>query len=209
MKGFGTKLNGGKVKNLTWHNSKITKEQRAKIKKQKPCILWFTGLSGSGKSTIAAALEEKLFELGYHTYILDGDNIRHGLCKDLSFDKKSRKENIRRVGEVSKLFVESGLIILVALISPFREDRNMVRNLVNSNEFIEIYVNTSLDICETRDVKGLYKKAREGKIKNFTGINSPYEEPLNPEIILYGTETIEQNVNKIINYLFDNKYLFK
>ncbi|TDJ82106.1 adenylyl-sulfate kinase [Campylobacter volucris] len=187
-------------KNLTWHTSNITKTQRANLKNQKPCVVWFTGLSGSGKSTLANALEEKLFNLGYHTYILDGDNVRHGLNKDLGFDEASRIENIRRIGELCKLFVDSGLIVICAFVSPFEKDRTFVRSLLKKDEFIEVFVDTPLEICEKRDPKGLYKKARNGEIQNFTGINSPYEKPLNPEIHIQ-KEDIKENVDMILGFL--------
>lgn len=160
--------------NIVWHQQKIQKGNRAKLTNQKPCILWFTGLSGSGKSTIANALEEMLHHNGNFTYLLDGDNIRHGLNSDLGFDEGSRVENIRRVGEVAKLFVDSGQIVLSAFISPFASDRELVKSLVNKDEFIEIFIDTALEVCESRDPKGLYKKARAGEIKDFTGIDSPY-----------------------------------
>ena len=194
-------------KNIIWQDNQITKQDRIKLTKQKPCILWFTGLSGSGKSTIANALEEMLYHNGNFTYLLDGDNIRHGLNSDLSFDDKSRVENIRRVGEVAKLFVDSGIIVLTAFISPFKDDRQMVRDLVKNDEFIEIFVNTPLEVCESRDPKGLYKKARNNEIKDFTGIDSPYEKPNNPEITLSYKNTIEENVQKIINYLMKKRYI--
>lgn len=195
-------------KNILWHNTNLSKKQRAEMKKQKPCIIWFTGLSGSGKSTLGNLLEKKLYELGYHTYLLDGDNVRHGLNFDLGFDKKSRVENIRRIGEVAKLFVDSGSIVLTAFISPYLEDRQIVRDLVKVDEFIEIYVDVSLEVCEKRDPKGLYKKARAGEIDNFTGISSPYEEPKNPEIKIQNDKIeIEKNIDKIILYLKENNYL--
>lgn len=166
-----------KEKNIVWHNQYIIKEKREKLLNQKPCILWFTGLSGSGKSTIANAVEQALYNIDVKTYLLDGDNVRHGLNKDLGFFDIDRIENIRRIGEVSKLFVDAGLIVLTAFISPFKSDRQIAKNLVDNNEFIEVYINTPLEICESRDPKGLYKKARSGNIKNFTGIDSPYEAP--------------------------------
>ncbi|EDZ62449.1 Adenylyl-sulfate kinase [Sulfurimonas gotlandica GD1] len=194
--------------NIVWHDYHIKKLQRAKQKKQKSCILWFTGLSGSGKSTLANALEVKLYELNFHTYLLDGDNVRYGLNKDLGFDENSRVESIRRIGEVSKLFIDSGIITLTAFISPFIKDRQMVRDLVEENEFIEIFVDTPLSICEERDPKGLYKRARDGEIQEFTGISSPYEKPDNAEIHILNAElTIEQNIDKIILYLKINGYI--
>ncbi|MDY0117274.1 MAG: adenylyl-sulfate kinase [Sulfurimonadaceae bacterium] len=195
-------------KNIVWHDSHIEKEQRAKQKNQKPCVIWFTGLSGSGKSTLANALELKLYELNYHTYLLDGDNVRHGLNGDLGFDEASRVENIRRIGEVAKLFVDSGTIVLTAFISPFVSDREIARNLVEADEFIEIFVDAPLEVCEQRDPKGLYKKARAGELKNFTGIDSPYEKPLNPEVYLVNDKAdINNNVDKITAYLKTNGYI--
>ncbi len=195
-------------KNIIHHNHEITKKERAYLKKQKPCILWFTGLSGSGKSTIANALESKLLNLKKHTYLLDGDNIRLGLNRDLSFSDEDRVENIRRIGEVSKLFIDSGLIVLTAFISPFQKDRDSVRELVERDEFIEIFIDTPLEICEKRDPKGLYKKARDGDIKNFTGISSTYEAPLQAELTLKtATTSIQECVDKIIYYLDTKGYL--
>ena len=195
-------------KNIVWHEHHVSKLQRAKLKEQKPCILWFTGLSGSGKSTIANAVELKLNELGKHTYLLDGDNVRMGLNKGLGFSDEDRVENIRRIGEVCKLFVDAGLIVLSAFISPFQKDRDIVRNLVDDGEFIEIFIDTPLEVCENRDPKGLYKKARDGDIPNFTGISSPYEKPISPEIYLE-TSGIEiyKNVDKVILYLKKKGYL--
>ena len=173
-----------KSTNITWHDQQVTKGERAALKKQKPCVIWFTGLSGSGKSTIANALAKRLHDEGYHTYVLDGDNVRHGLNKDLGFSAADRVENIRRIGEVAKLMVDAGLIVLTAFISPYRADRQMVRELVGEHEFIEVFVDTPLEVCERRDSKGLYAKARAGVIKNFTGIDAPYEEPLEPDVRL-------------------------
>lgn len=188
--------------NVIWHLHSVTKEGRAEQKKQKPCILWFTGLSGSGKSTIASAVEQRLFEMGHHTYLLDGDNVRHGLNKDLGFSDADRVENIRRIGEMSNLFSDAGLIVLTAFISPFRSDRRMVRDLVADNEFIEIHMDTPLATCEERDPKGLYQKARRGEIKNFTGIDSEYEQPEAAEITINTAElSIEECADKIVSYL--------
>jgi adenylylsulfate kinase len=193
---------------IVWHNHHVTKEERSIIKSQKPCILWFTGLSGSGKSTVANAVEVKLNKLNKHTYLLDGDNIRMGLNKGLTFSDEDRVENIRRIGEVSKLFVDSGLIVLTAFISPFQEDRDSVRELMQKGEFIEVYIDTPLEICESRDPKGLYKKARDGDIPNFTGISSPYEAPKNAEIeIKTDTMGIEECADKVIKHLKDKGYL--
>lgn len=188
--------------NLTWHDHKITKLERAKQKKQRPFLLWLTGLSGSGKSTIANALEHELFSMDQHSYILDGDNVRHGLNKDLGFSDADRVENIRRIAEMSKLFVDAGMIVVTAFISPFRAERQLARDLLAEGEFVEVFVKAPLDVCEERDPKGLYKKARQGEIKNFTGIDSPYEEPENPELVLdNAANTVEENVAKIIEYL--------
>lgn len=173
-----------KDENIVWHQHSVDKTQRAKLKKQKPVLLWFTGLSGAGKSTIAGALENKLVEQGFHTYLLDGDNVRHGLCSDLGFSDQDRRENIRRIGELAKLMVDAGLIVLSAFISPHRAERQLVRDLFPDGEFLEVFVNASLDVCEQRDPKGLYKKARAGEITNFTGIDSDYEAPLKAEIDL-------------------------
>ena len=194
--------------NIVWHNHHIGKENRSNIKKQKPCILWFTGLSGSGKSTIANALEVKLYEMDKHTYLLDGDNIRMGLNRGLGFNDLDRVENIRRIGEVAKLFVDSGTIVLTAFISPFCKDRELVREIVDATEFIEIFVDTSLEVCEQRDPKGLYQKARDGKIPNFTGIDSPYEAPKSPEIHLKTDNmSIDSSTDIIIDYLKTRGYL--
>jgi len=194
--------------NIVWHNHQVSKKERLLLKKQKASILWFTGLSGSGKSTITNAVERKLYELKKHTYLLDGDNLRLGLNKYLAFSDEDRVENIRRVGELSKLFVDSGTIVLTAFISPFRADREMVRALVGEDEFIEVFVDTPLEVCESRDPKGLYKKAREGVIPDFTGISSPYEVPLKAEIHLHSaTKTVEELAQEIVNYLEKRGYL--
>lgn len=193
--------------NIHWQSIDITKEQRALQKSQSPKIIWFTGLSGSGKSSIANILEKKLHSMGLHTIILDGDNIRHGLNKDLGFTEADRVENIRRVGEVAKLMVESGLICITAFISPFESERRMIRSLVTEDEFVEIYVDTPLEICEERDVKGLYAKARAGQLPNFTGISSPFEEPKNPEIRIDTTQTSPEVAADIIIDFFSKNHL--
>ena len=194
-----------RAQNISWHQTNINQETRSKNKKQKPCVLWFTGLSGSGKSTIADELEKKLHELGKHTMLLDGDNVRHGLNRDLGFTDQDRVENIRRIAEVSKLMVSSGLITIVSFISPFRSERSMARRLFNDGEFIEIYIDTPIEVCEARDSKGLYKKARAGQLKNFTGIDSDYEAPEMSEIVLQNSDAnIDDLVNNILDYLRTN-----
>jgi len=191
-----------KETNLTGHSPKITKKDRARLNGHQSFILWFTGLSGSGKSTIAHRLEEKLFEIGVRTYVLDGDNVRTGLNKGLGFSAEDREENIRRIGHVAKLFIDAGVVVLTAFISPYKKDRAMVRGLVGSDEFVEIYVKCPLEICERRDTKGLYEKARRGVVKQFTGIDDPYEEPEHPEIILETDKVnLEQCVGEILNLL--------
>lgn len=190
------------------HSPIITKKDRQKLNGHKSCILWFTGLSGSGKSTLAHRVEEMLFEMGLRTYVLDGDNIRMGLNKNLGFSKEDREENIRRIAEVAKLFVDAGIIVLTAFISPYRKDRNLARSLVEKEEFVEIYVKCPLEVCEKRDVKGLYEKARKGIIKQFTGIDDPYEEPENPEIVIEtDKQTLEESANKVVSYLNEKGYL--
>lgn len=195
-------------KNIIWHDHQVSKTDRSHIKQQKPCVLWFTGLSGSGKSTIANAVESKLSELHKHTYLLDGDNIRIGLNKGLTFTDEDRIENIRRIGEVSKLFVDAGIIVLSAFISPFQKERDSVRALMSEGEFIEIYIDTPLEVCESRDPKGLYEKARKGEIPNFTGISSPYEAPINAEIhVKTKALTIDEAAMQIVEYLETKGYL--
>lgn len=194
--------------NIVWHDHKITRAERSVNKNQKPCLLWFTGLSGSGKSTIANALDVALHNRGYHTFLLDGDNVRHGLCRDLGFSDEDRVENIRRIGEVSKLFTDAGLIVLSAFISPFTSDRLLVRNLMPAGEFIEVFMDTPLDTCEQRDPKGLYEKARAGEIRNFTGIDSPYEAPERPEVRLdTSVMSVDQCVDKLIGYLLERNLI--
>ena len=191
-----------KSPNVIYHQASVTRERRNQSNNHQSVVLWFTGLSGSGKSTLAHVLEEKLFNKGCKTLVLDGDNVRHGLNSNLDFSDDDRKENIRRIGEVAKLMLESGLIVMTAFISPFREDRAAVRNLISNSDFIEIYCKASLKTCEERDVKGLYKRARAGEIKNYTGIDSPYEAPENPELIIdTDKETLDESVSKIYNFL--------
>ncbi|WP_456456362.1 adenylyl-sulfate kinase [Thermovibrio sp.] len=188
------------------HKGRITREDRERLNGHKSFILWFTGLSGSGKSTLAHKVEELLYEKGIHTYVLDGDNIRMGLNKDLGFSEADRRENIRRIGEVAKLFLDAGVVVLTAFISPYRRDREFVRNLVDEGDFIEVYVKCPIEICEQRDPKGLYRKARAGIIRNFTGIDDPYEEPENPEIVIETDKmTIDMCADKILSYLKDRQ----
>ena len=191
-----------KSPNVIYHQASVTRERRNQSNNHQSVVLWFTGLSGSGKSTLAHVLEEKLFNKGCQTFVLDGDNVRHGLNSNLDFSDNDRKENIRRIGEVTKLMLESGLIVMTAFISPFREDRATVRNLISNNDFIEIYCKASLKTCEERDVKGFYKRAGVGEIKNYTGIDSPYEAPENPELIIdTDKETLDESVSKIYSFL--------
>nr|WP_308302511.1 adenylyl-sulfate kinase [Peribacillus deserti] len=193
---------------IIWHKSAITREDRHHLNGHKSGVLWFTGLSGSGKSTLANAVDAQLYELGVRSYVLDGDNIRHGLNKGLGFGIEDRIENIRRIGEVAKLFADSGQIVSTAFISPFREDREQARSLFPSGEFIEIFVDCPLAVCEKRDPKGLYRKARRGEIRDFTGIDSPYEAPLNPELII---ETYRHSIFKaadiVVSYLRNQKFI--
>ena len=194
-----------KSSNVIYHHASVTRQRRNKLNEHRSVVLWFTGLSGSGKSTLAHALEEKLYQKGCRTFVLDGDNVRHGLNSNLDFSESGRTENIRRISEVSKLMLESGLIVMTAFISPFNKDRNDARKLISNDDFIEIYCKASLETCESRDVKGLYKRARAGEIKNYTGIDSPYEEPNNPELIINtNDETLENSVTKILNFLEEN-----
>ena len=197
-----------KATNIKWHHGKITKEDRAKLLNQKGVAIWLTGLSGSGKSTIAVELEHALIENKHQAYILDGDNIRHGLNKNLGFSPEDRTENIRRIGEVAKLFTEANIITIAAFVSPYRDDRDNVRKLLDHGEFIEIYVKCSLEVCEARDTKGLYKKVRTGEVKDFTGISAPYEEPLNPELTIDSSKlSVEESTRAILNYLEEKGYV--
>lgn len=188
--------------NVVWHNATVTRQRREQKNHHKGGLFWFTGLSGSGKSTLAHAVEERLFQQGYNTFVLDGDNVRHGLCADLGFSDVDRKENIRRISHLSKLFVEAGVIVLTAFISPFRIDRENARKIV-APDFHEIYCNCPLEVCETRDVKGLYKRARAGEIKHFTGIDSPYEPPQNPELSTPTDSDLEGSVEEVFAYIFE------
>ncbi len=191
-----------KASNLTWHETTVTKQDREELLNQKGCVVWFTGLSGSGKSTLANAVAHQLHERNHHTYVLDGDNVRHGLNKNLGFSPEDREENIRRVGEVAKLFVDAGTIVMTAFISPYRTDRNQARELIEENRFVEVFVECPLNICEERDPKGLYKKARSGEIKEFTGISAPYEEPNNPEVVINTSElSVIESANQVVVYL--------
>tara|TARA_B100000795_G_scaffold242782_1_gene206259 strand:+ start:429 stop:1028 length:600 start_codon:yes stop_codon:yes gene_type:complete len=191
-----------KSSHLIYHQATVTKERRNQLNNHQSKVIWFTGLSGSGKSTLAHALEEKLFNLGCRTFVLDGDNVRHGLNSNLNFSEKDRTENIRRISEVSKLMLESGMIVMTAFISPFSKDREQARNLISQENFIEIYCKASLEVCESRDVKGLYKLARAGEIKNYTGIDSPYEIPVSPELVIDTDEqSLEDSVSSILSFL--------
>src|SRR6188768_2838258 len=188
--------------NLVWHNATVTRYHREHLNLHRSAVLWFTGLSGSGKSTLAHAVEDKLYQMNCRTFVLDGDNVRQGLCSDLGFSIQDRSENIRRIGEAAKLLVESGVIAMTAFISPFRTDRQRARGIFPHGDFIEIFCDASLDVCEQRDVKGLYRRARAGEVKEFTGISSPYEAPLNPELsIATGEWPIEDCVDRVIDYL--------
>ena len=191
-----------KSSNVIYHQVTVTRQRRNKLNNHRSIVLWFTGLSGSGKSTLAHALEEKLFQKGCRTFVLDGDNVRHGLNSNLDFSDTDRTENIRRISEVSKLMMESGLIVMAAFISPFNKDREEARKIISNYDFIEIYCKATLETCEARDVKGLYKRARAGEIKNYTGINSPYEKPENPEIVIdTDQQSLEESISNILDFL--------
>ena len=191
--------------NIIYHQASVTRQRRNKLNNHRSVVLWFTGLSGSGKSTLAHSLEEKLFQKGCKTFVLDGDNVRHGLNSNLDFSEAGRTENIRRISEVSKLMLESGLIVMTAFISPINKDRGEARQLISNEDFIEIYCKASLETCETRDVKGLYKKARAGEITNYTGIDSPYEVPENPELTIdTDNQSLEGSVSTILSFLKSN-----
>jgi adenylylsulfate kinase len=195
-------MNVQKATNITWHEHKVSREEREALLKQKGVLLWFTGLSASGKSSVANEVVHQLHQMGKLTYVLDGDNIRHGLNKNLGFSPEDREENIRRISEVGNLFADAGIITTTAFISPYRKDRDFARELLGDGRFVEIFVKASIETCEKRDPKGLYQKAKKGEIKEFTGISAPYEEPLKPEIILDAdTMTIEEEVEMVIGYL--------
>ena len=197
-----------KSSNIIYHQASVSRQRRNKLNNHRSVVLWFTGLSGSGKSTLAHALEEKLFQKGCRTFVLDGDNVRHGLNSNLDFSEAGRTENIRRISEVSKLMLESGLIVMTAFISPFNKDRDEARKLISNDDFIEIYCKASLETCESRDVKGLYKRARAGEITNYTGIDSPYEVPENPELTIdTDNQSLEGSVSTILSFLKSNEII--
>ena len=195
--------------NVVWHKATVTRKRREQMNGHRAINLWFTGLSGSGKSTLAHAVEERLHELGCRTFVFDGDNVRQGLCGDLSFSLDDRHENIRRIGEMVNLFLQAGVIALTAFISPMRSDRQRVRDIIGEREFVEIFCRCPLEVCEQRDVKGMYKKARAGEIKNYTGISSPYEEPVNPDLILDsgGSQSLDECVEVVIQFLRERKVI--
>ena len=197
-----------KSSDVVWHLASVSHEERVKSHGNRPAVLWFTGLSGSGKSTVANAVDKMLYDLGCTTYLLDGDNVRHGLNGDLGFSDEDRVENIRRIGEVSKLFTDAGLLVSTAFISPFITDRNMVRELLDTEQFVEVFIDTPIEVCEQRDPKGLYKKARAGEIKNFTGIDSAYELPINPEVhVKTAVQSVEVCAKQVVDYLKSHGYL--
>jgi adenylylsulfate kinase len=195
-------MNSSKSTNITWHQGEIKRADREELNGHKAAVLWFTGLSGSGKSTLAHAVEARLFQAGCHTIVLDGDNIRHGLNNNLTFSPEDREENIRRLAEVAKLFTDAGLLVLTAFISPYRKDREKARALVDEGRFFEIHVHADIEVCESRDPKGLYKKARAGEIRDFTGISAPYEAPKQPEVIIdTGKDVLEDCAQQVIDVL--------
>lgn len=199
-----------KTENTVWHDQQVSKVQRSEQKSQKPCLLWYTGLSGSGKSTVANAVDALLFKLGVHTYLLDGDNVRHGLNGDLGFSDEDRVENIRRISEVAQLFTDAGLIVSTAFISPFASDRKLAFDKMPAGEFIEVYIDTPIEVCESRDPKGLYKKARAGEIRDFTGIDSAYDVPESPQIHIKTAEhDVEACAQQVVDYLISNGFISK
>jgi adenylylsulfate kinase len=190
------------MENVVWHDHRVTKTERRTLNNHGSCVVWFTGLPSSGKSTIASEIEHHLYNRGIRTYLLDGDNVRHGLNSNLGFSPEDREENIRRIGEVARLYVDAGMITFVAFISPYRKDREKARNLLEDGEFIEVYVKCPVEVCEQRDPKGLYQKAKQGEIKEFTGVSAPYEEPLDPEIVLETDRfTVKESAQKIVEFL--------
>ena len=204
MESVSDQSNLPKAENIVWHEASVDRIARAKARGHRSAIIWFTGLSGSGKSTLANAVNVYLFKAGISTYVLDGDNVRHGLCKDLGFSDLDREENIRRIGEVSKLFLDAGIIVLTAFVSPFRADRDKARTLVGEGDFIEVHCSADLKVCELRDTKGLYAKARSGQIQDFTGISSPYEEPEFPELTINtGSEKLDDCVELVLSKLIE------
>lgn len=199
-----------KSSNTVWHHASVTRDQRQKLNGHRSAAIWFTGLSGSGKSTLAHAVEERLYQMKCRTFVLDGDNVRHGLCGDLGFSENDRKENIRRIGETAKLFVEAGVITLTAFISPFSADRLRARQLFNKGDFIEVYCRCPIETCESRDVKGIYQRARAGTIQSFTGISSPYEAPDSPELIVNTGDTpLDQCVDQVMSLLRDRSIIYQ
>lgn len=199
-----------KSSDTVWHHATVTRARRQELNGHKSAIIWFTGLSGAGKSTLAHAVEERLHQMSCRTFVFDGDNVRHGLCGDLGFSEEDRRENIRRIGEMAKLFVEAGVIALTAFISPFRADRLKVRHLAAPGDFIEVYCRCPIEVCEQRDVKGMYRRARAGEIRDFTGISSPYEEPENSELSVdTGSMPLDQCVDQVIGYLQDRGVILK
>ncbi|HEB90038.1 MAG TPA: adenylyl-sulfate kinase [Deltaproteobacteria bacterium] len=208
IEGRNREVSTSKSTNITWHEGQVSRQDREALLGQRGCTVWLTGLSGSGKSTIAVAAEKALNERGRLTYILDGDNIRHGLNSNLGFSPEDRTENIRRIGEVSKLFTDAGIIVFSSFISPYRADRDAIREIMGEGDFIEVWVDASVETCEGRDVKGLYKKARAGEIPEFTGISAPYEEPENPELVVdTNAQSVDESVGQILSYLEKNAYL--
>lgn len=202
--------NAEKTNNVQWFNGLVSRENREKLHGHKGVVVWFTGLSASGKSTIAHHLEMQLHKMGYSTYVFDGDNVRHGLCKDLGFSADDRSENIRRIGEMTRLFIDAGIIAITAFISPYREDRRSVCRLTGKDQFLEIYVKCPIEVCEARDPKGMYQKAKKGDIKNFTGISAPYEPPEDPDLTIESNkEDIEPSVKKVIQLLEQRKIILK
>ena len=196
------------MEHVVWHESLVNMADRHRANKHRSGAIWFTGLSASGKSTIAHHLEKELFDRRIRSYVLDGDNIRHGINSNLDFSREGRRENLRRIAEVSKLFVDCGIVVLAAFISPYREDRALVRDIVGTEHFFEVYVKCDLDVCEKRDPKGLYKKARAGIIKNYTGIDAPYEEPENPEIVIDTVGlNVEESVDKVLEFLEEQRFI--